>query len=153
MGWITGDLASAGGCSESSMGLPIRFREDYSVTAGDDTAATPLVPSAAPAGVMSGLQVVNKTCNDLTVSVEYYSKNNDCDKCTTDVPTTTIVKETVKAGEALSFSGLWVDYAIDGGEISQNGEILVFGDRVTSTCSTLELPGKTQINELTIPAV
>ena len=151
MGWIA-EVGSSAACNESSMGLPIRFREDFAVTAGDDTTGTPLVPGAAPVGVMSGLQIVNKTCNDLAVKVEYYTKNNDCNKCTTDVPTTTVVTETVKAGEALSFSGLWVDFEIDGGTIAQDGSIMVFGDRVTSTCSTLELPTATQINGLTIPA-
>lgn len=153
MGFITGGLAGSGACAESSMGLPIYFREDYALVAGTDTSATPLIPSAAPEGVMGGFQVINQTCNDLTVSVEYYTKNNDCDACTTDVPSTTVIDREVPAGEALSFAGLWVDYSIDGGTIVQDGSVLVFGERVTSTCSQLDLPVATTTNGLTIPTV
>lgn len=132
-----------------TQGYPIVYEEEHIVTVAQDTTLTPLV-AVAPDGVMENFQVQNNSCAPLTITLELYSVNSDCDGCTTDIPQTKTVTVTVPPGQAAMYPGRWVDYSIDAGIILQDGEILVQGYRVTSTCCTL-MGLTTTTNALIVP--
>lgn len=133
-------------------GFPIHFRETYEPAEGDDTAATPLVPSAAFAGVMNGLSINNDSCNELKVAIEFWSSESDCDGCTADTPVTEVQNHIVKKNEALHFDGYVVDYSIDGGTFIKDGCVDVMTSRVTSKCC--KMTGlTTTTNTLVVPTI
>ena len=133
-------------------GYPIHFRETYMPVEGDDTSGTPLVPSAAFAGVMNGLSINNDSCNELTVAIEFWSSEADCDGCTADTPASAVQTFTVKKNEALHFDGYVVDYSIDGGTFIKDGCVDVMASRVTSKCCALT-GLTTATNGLAVPTI
>lgn len=104
-----------------TVGFPIFFSQDYEVAAEVDTSAAPLIPSAAPLGVMSNFSLDNQSCNELTLTLEFWSSVADCDGCTTEIPLTETQTFTIPPNTSFNPpAGNWVDYSIDGGVFLQD---------------------------------
>ena len=139
-------------CGCADVGFPVDHEKLFEVKAEQDLADAPLVPAELK-GHMDGMDFINETCNDLTLLIEYYSTNSDCDGCTTDKPKLLVKKHVLPKGKHFNYGGLIVDYQIVSSEpMLQDGCVRVMGGRTTSNCC--KYPGiTTTLNKLEIPTI